>query len=227
MWLYLLLLFPVVGFSSISTTIPANAYPLLPELKKEISIYWNTHPRPAYFGALIEHESCISLTHSRCWKPTSRLKTQREEGAGLGQITRAYNPDGSIRFDALTEMRNKHKDLRELSWSNIYTRADLQLRAIVLKSKDDYKALIGVSDPIERLYFTDVAYNQGIGRTLKQRKTCGLKQNCNPQLWFSHVEKQCVPTKVIYANRTACDISRHHVKDVFTVRLTKYKPHLE
>ena len=100
------------------------------------------------------------------------------------------------------------------------------MRAVILKSKDDYATLSGVKDPVERLYFTDVAYNQGIGRTLKQRKTCGLKENCNPQLWFSHVEEQCVPGKILYGGMTACDISRRHVKDIFNTRLIKYNPYL-
>ncbi len=95
-----------------------------------------------YVPALIEHESCISLTHSRCWSPTSQLKTAREEGAGLSQITKAYRADGSIRFDRIKEMRDNYRlELSELSWENVYTRPDLQIRALILMLKEDNKRL--------------------------------------------------------------------------------------
>ena len=71
---------------------------------------------------------------------SSRLKTDREEGAGLGQITRAYNKDGSLRFDKVSELRSQYKQqLKEMSWKNIYTRPDLQIRSIVLMIRDDYR----------------------------------------------------------------------------------------
>ena len=55
------------------------------------------------------------------------------------QITRAYRADGSLRFDALEELRTRYKtELYELNWHNIYTRPDLQIRAGILKSKENY-----------------------------------------------------------------------------------------
>jgi hypothetical protein len=212
----------------VKTYIPPQAYNHFDDLNKEIKIYWPDHPMKHYFGSLIEHESCISLTHSRCWNPKSRLKTSREEGAGFGQITRAYKSDGSIRFDALSELKALHpKELKEWNWGNVYTRSDLQLRAIVLKTKDNYNTLSSVKDPKERLYMTDVSYNQGIGRTKKDRQLCGLKKNCNPQIWFDNVEKSYSGTnKIIYGKRGPYDISRHHVRDVFNIRLSKYQPYI-
>ena len=47
---------------------------------------WPAHPYAAVVPALIEQESCISLTHSKCWNSASRLKTEKEEGIGLGQF---------------------------------------------------------------------------------------------------------------------------------------------
>ena len=57
---------------------------------------------PPYFGGLIEHESCISLTHSKCWNPKSELNTKREYAIGFGQITKAYNKDGIAKEAAST-----------------------------------------------------------------------------------------------------------------------------
>lgn len=184
---------------------------------------WPDHPRPELLPALTEHESCISLRHSRCWNPTSRLKTSREEGAGLGQLTRAWRPDGSTRFDALAEMRQAHPGLQALNWGNIYNRPDLQIRALILKVRSDYMALRGVDDPWSRLAFADAAYNGGLGGVQKERRACGLKPNCDPQRWFGHVERTCLKSRAaLYAGRSACDINRHHVTDVLLVRSPKY-----
>lgn len=183
-------------------------------------------PFPWKLPSLIEHESCISLKHSRCWNARSRLKSSREEGAGLGQITIAYDNTGSVRFDALTELRNKHKEaLSELSWKNVYDRPDLQLRAVVLKMKDNYTLYRGSSSSeLEAYAFADAAYNGGIGGVNKEKRVCGTIKGCDPTKWFGHVEKYCMKSKVaLYGNRSACDINRHHVHDVLVVRAPKYR----
>lgn len=193
-------------------------------LKAEQVQHWREHPRPEVLPALIEHESCITLRHARCWNPSSRLKSAREEGAGLGQITRTWHPDGRLRFDALQEMRDKHPALREWSWANVYNRPDLQLRAVVLKSRDDFTALRLVADPVERLAFTDAAYNGGLGGVNKERRACQVKAGCDPQRWWGHVEHTCLKSRQpLYGGRSACDINRHHVHDVLRVRAPKYR----
>lgn len=206
------------------TYIPPAAHVHLPTLRAEIYTHFEHHPMPSYFGGLIEHESCISLRHARCWNPTSRLKTSREEGAGLGQLTRAWYPDGRLRFDALAELRSRHPALQELSWATIYGRSDLQLRAVVLKVRDDYTTLRVVADPMQRLAMTDAAYNGGLGGLQKERRACGLKSSCDPQQWWGHVEATCLKSRQpLYGNRSACDINRHHVADVLRVRAPKYR----
>lgn len=183
-------------------------------------------PKAWALAALIEHESCISLKHSRCWNPKSRLRSAREEGAGLGQITRAFRQDGSVRFDALTEIKEKHPvALKEFSWSNVYERPDLQIRAVVLKSEDNYNYYLPYSDTVyEALAFGDAAYNGGIGGLNKERRACKLADDCDHTKWFDNVEKYCLKSKAaLYGNRSACDINRHHVKDVMLTRSPKYK----
>ena len=166
------------------------------------------------------------MTHSRCWNSKSRLKTAREEGAGLGQITRAWNPDGTLRFDALNELRKRHpRDLYEWSWGNVYDRPDLQIRGVVLKLLDDFKVLRPYSkSDAQALKFADAAYNGGLGGLNKERRACVIKPGCDPGMWDGHVEHLCMKSKVaLYGNRSACDINRYHVKDVFDVRTQKYK----
>lgn len=208
----------------VRTYIPLGAIQYAPVLKQEQRAHWPDHPAPHVLGALVEHESCISLTHSRCWNPKSSLRTSREEGAGLGQITRAYRADGSVRFDALQDMVERHPALAGWSWSNVYARPDMQLRAVVLMTRDGYTALRMVRDPMERLAFTDAAYNGGLGGVQAERRACGLKDGCDPQRWWGHVEGVCLKSKAaLYGRRSACDINRHHVHDVLQVRAPKYR----
>jgi hypothetical protein len=215
----------VAPYAASETDVPPQALLYFPVIKQEQEQYFPELPKPAYFPALIEHESCISLKHKRCWNPASQLKSAREEGAGLGQITRTYNKDGSLRFDLIKELRNQYKnDLKEMSWSTIYQRPDLQIRSMILLSRSNYRALSTITDSMERLHFTDLAYNAGLGRVYKDRRLCGLRKNCESHKWFGHVELTCTAShKAIYGNRSACDISRHHVYDVIKVNLPKYQ----
>lgn len=177
-------------------------------------------------GGLIEQESCISLKHSKCWDPRSRLKTPREEGAGLFQITKTYTSSGSIRFDALEELRTKYRPyLYELTWYNIYERPDLQIRAGILKLKDTHQHFKQFSDA---LAFTDAAYNGGISGVTSERRACYISNKCNPDKWFDNVENYCMKSKVaLYGNRSACDINREHVRNVLNIRSIKYTPYFK
>lgn len=208
----------------VKTYIPEQAKIYLPILKEKQFKHWVEHPLPHVLGSLIEHESCISLTHKFCWNPKSQLLTKRERGSGFGQITKAFREDGSVRFDALQELKDKHPVLSEWNWDNVLIRPDLQLLGIVLKSNDDYKKLYLIKDPINRLHFADAAYNGGMGGVNNERRACGLRKGCDPQVWFDNVEKTCLKsTKALYSGRSACDINRHHVTDVFLIRSNKYK----
>ncbi len=203
---------------------PAAARPYLPILAAEQRALWPDAPMPSYLGGLVEHESCITLTHPRCWSPLARLKTAREEGAGMPQLTRAYSPDGKVRMDALAELKDRHPQLRELNWDNVYERADLQLRALVLMSRDLYQALNMVRDRTERQRMADASYNGGLAGLQKERVACGLSEGCDPQRWAGNVELKCLKAKTaLYGGRSACDINRHHVTDVVDVRAPKYR----
>lgn len=166
------------------------------------------------------------MTHSRCWDPTSRLKSAREEGAGFFQLTRAYTASGTIRFDVISELRTKYTtQLYELNWNNVYSRPDLQIRAGILKSKETYLLFKDIgSTELESFAFADAAYNGGIGGVNNERRACKLSSNCDPSRWFGNTEHVCLKSKVaLYGNRSACDINRHHVRDVLLIRSEKYR----
>lgn len=201
---------------------PVGAIEYAPMLKAEQLKFWKDHPQPEVLAGLVEQESCISLKSKGCWNPKTKLRSDREEGGGMGQITRAYRSDGSVRFDSLTDMKNRYKDaLGEWTWENLYSRPDLQLRAIVLLSKENSNVFRGATANLE---FADAAYNGGAGGVQKERRACVLSSGCNAGLWFDHVENHCLKSRQpLYGGRNACDINREHVFNVFKVRSAKYK----
>lgn len=205
--------------------IPPRAYEHTGTIKEELDRLFPTIPRYNYIPALIEHESCVTLRSKKCWSSMSQLKTQRELGIGLGQLTKAYNKDGSLRFDSLTEMRNRYrKELAELDWKTVYQRPDMQIRVIVLMTRDNYSKLYDVKNPYHRLTLTNAAYNGGLGGVQRERRQCALIKGCNPDVWFGNVSEHCMKSKkVLYGNRSACDINRAHSKHVVLDNLPKYE----
>jgi hypothetical protein len=205
--------------------IPPRALALLPTVAAETAAHWPDVPSVAYVPALIEHESCLHLAHLRCWAPDAELRTSREQGVGLGQLTRAWHPDGSLRFDTLADLRAQHPALRDLTWSNLRAHPDLQVRAVVLLSRGNWRALSPlVTDPWERLAMTDAAYNGGLAGVQRERRACHIATACDPGRWWGHVEHHCSKSRQpLYAGRSACDINRHHVADVLRTRLPKYR----
>lgn len=215
---------PRANAQDLRTYIPPQAHQYLGTLKAEQLQHFPEVPHRGYAGALIEHESGCFALKKKCWNPRSELKSAREQGAGLGQITRAYRADGTQRFDALQEMVDRYPQLRGWSWANVFERPDMQMRAVVLKVRDDFRWFArDVADPMEALKFADAAYNGGRRGVDQERRACHLKPGCDPNRWAGHVELLCMKSKApLYGNRSACDINRHHVHDVF-VRAGKYR----
>lgn len=202
-------------------TLPAGFHTYGATLKAEQRQFWPDHPDPAALAALVEQESCVSLKSARCWNPAARLKSAREEGAGMGQITRAYRADGSLRFDALAGLRDQYgAELAGLSWGSVYQRPDLQLRALVLMSRDSARPFRSAAGWLQ---FGDAGYNGGVAGVQKERRACTLSRGCDPGQWFGHVERHCLKSRQpLYGGRSACDINREHVANVFHVRRAKY-----
>lgn len=183
-------------------------------------------PKKAAIPSLIEHESCLSFKHSKCWNSYSRLKTSREEGAGLGQITRTFYDDGTIRFDSLTNLKRAYPlELKELSWSNVYQRPDLQIRAIVLMNRDEYNYFRSITN--EPLLFADSAYNGGRRDVVRSMTACKMSGKCNPKLWLNNTELYNVKSTAPLYGRSAREINNHHVRDVMITRLPKYEKHFK
>ncbi len=129
-------------------------------------------------------------------------------------------------LNSLNELKTRYKEeLKEAHWDTIKMRPDLQIRMIVLMSRDNYKGLKDFKDPTVRLHATDSAYNAGIASVYKRMRICGLTKNCNPQVWFGHLETICpMSTKVMEGyGKSPCQINNEHVNYVFNYRLNKYE----
>lgn len=227
-FIYLLLGF--IGLAqaqNVKTFIPERAHLHLPTLKAEVERFAPQIKEPWYFAGLIEHESCISLKHSKCWNTTSELKNNREQGVGLFQMTRTWNANGTIRFDNLTALSLKYKThLAGMTWNNYKERPDYQIRSGVLLWLEGYNRFPAMEENQERMKFSDSAFNGGVSHVLKAREKCALLKGCNPKIWDGHVAlhipKSKTPDKR-YGGQSMYSISMKHVQDVFENRMNKYQ----
>ncbi len=204
--------------------VPETSKQYLPMLVAAQRQVWPDAPMPEFMAAQIEKESCITLKHSKCWNPTAQLKTSREWGRGLGQITTAYNPDGSIRFDKQAELRARHASLREWTTER-WADPRFQLLAIVEMNKGIFNRQRGAATVEDRLSFTLSAYNGGEGGLLQDRRLCANSTGCDQSRWFGHVEhhsmKQKVPKKGY--GKSFFHINREYVRTILMERRFKYQ----
>lgn len=214
----------LVVTASRADTPPAAAVPLLPVLKAQQASYWPDMPLPSALGAQVEQETCISLKSRGCWNPRAELHTSREQGVGLGQLTRAFRADGTTRFDALAEIVSSYpRELAGLSWQNRYD-PGLQLRALVLKDRQGYEKVLQASTDIDRLAMSFAAYNGGLGGLNSDRKACAGTKGCNPGVWFGHVERTSLKARqaVPGYGKSFFDINREYVRNIMVVRRGRY-----
>jgi len=202
---------------------PAAAVPLLPVLKAEQSHYWPAMPLPSALGAQVEQETG-PCPGRQCWSPRAELKTSREQGVGLGQLTRAFTATGATRFDALAEIvKANPQALAGLSWQNRYD-PQLQLRALVLKDLQGFGLVLGASSPADRLAMAFAAYNGGAGGLASDRRACAGTHGCDPGRWFGNVERTSMKAKAVVPGygQSFFAINRSYVKNVMVVRRVRY-----
>ena len=208
--------------------IPKGAVKYLPELVSVQQDIWPSAPMPSFLAAQVEQESCITLTHSKCWNPRAELKTSRENGIGFGQFTRAYKADGSIRFDKISELAAAHESLRGWSWANRYD-PHYQLTAIVEMDKGIFNRQKGAATDRDRLSFTLSAYNGGEAGVLQDRRLCANTRGCDSTRWKGHVANTSLKSKVPHPGykKSFYAINREYVTNVLEVRRPKYDPYFK
>ena len=205
--------------------VPARAQQYLPLLVEQQRSIWPDAPIPSFLGAQVEQESCISLTHSKCWNPNVQLKTPREWGRGLGQVTTAYRADGSVRFDKQAELRAQFASLR--GWTtDRWMDPRYQLIAIVEMDKSIYGRMHDAATPIDRLGFTLSAYNGGESGVRQDRLLCANTSRCDRRRWVGHVERTSAKSRTPHPGyrQSFYAINREYVSNVIGLRRPKYEP---
>jgi len=200
--------------------VPAQALQVLPVLGAEVSQHWPDAPDWALFAGQIEKESCITLKHSKCWNPRAELRTSREQGVGLGQITR------TARFDALAEMVQQFpRELAGWSWDSptLYDPA-FQVRALLLMDRRNHRQLTDVLEP-DRMDMALAAYNGGMGGLIGERQLCRSTRGCDPNRWAGHVENTSMKRRTPFPGYSVSPfaINRAYSPGV-RARAEKYRP---
>lgn len=195
---------------------PGPSLPYLPILKSEMVIHWDIQHGPTLAGQ-VEQETCPSLTSKKCWNPKTELKTDREYGFGLGQIT------VSKRFDNFAAARGLDPTLRDWEFKNRYD-ATKQLRTLVLMDRQNYNRLGFVTDTNERIAMSLSGYNGGMGGLLSDRRLCARIPTCDPEKWFGHVELYSLKNKVAVAGygQSFFSINRSYVTNILKIRRLRY-----
>lgn len=207
----------LLAFSTfaLSQVIPKNAELYLPMLEMELIRLWPKFIPKALFAGQIEQETCITLKHKKCWSPTAELKTSREYGFGLGQIT------VTERFNNFEDTKKLDKNLAGWKWENRFD-PTYQIRALVVYDKHIYGKL---PEPIEdKSAFMLASYNGGLGGILKDRKLCEGTKGCNPNFWFNNVENTSFKskTKPKGYGKSFFEINREYVYNIIFLRSAKY-----
>ncbi|ECB1886224.1 lytic murein transglycosylase [Salmonella enterica] len=208
--------------------IPKRAQTHLAELVNLQREIWAAAPMPSFIAGQIEQETCITMDHTYCWNPRAELKTKREHGIGFGQFTRAYNKDGSIRFDVIDDLRRAHPELYNWGWESRYNAA-YQLKAIILMDRAIYGRVKGAASDTDRLAFTLSAYNGGEGGLRQDRRLCANTQGCDPARWKGNVEKTSLKARAPQKGygKGFFEINREYVTNILDVRRHKYAGHFE
>ena len=195
---------------------PVPALQYLPVLKAETQAYWDIQ-HGATLAGQVEQETCPSLTSKKCWNPRSELKTSREYGFGLGQLT------VTKKFDNFSAARGLDTSLRDWEFENRYD-AKRQLRTIVLMDKANYNRLSFVKDPREKMAMSLAGYNGGMGGVLSDRRLCSSIETCDPNKWFGNVELHSLKNKVKVSGygKSFFEINREYPRNILKIRRLRY-----
>lgn len=197
--------------------LPAMALLYLPLLVSEVDQSWRDMPDRPVLAAQVEQETCPSLSSKKCWNPKAELKTSREYGFGLGQLT------VTSKFDNFKAAKTWDKALADWEWSDRFNPA-YQLRALVVYDRNLYRQIRFGKTVNDRLAFMLSAYNGGFGGVIKDRRLCAASEKCDPDRWFGHVESTSfrAKTSVSGYGKSFFEINREYVRNILTVRRDRY-----
>lgn len=154
----------------------------LPILTEAFAAHWPDAPYRHYAAGQIEQESR--------WDERAELKTSREYGFGLGQITQ------TARFD---NFREAQKLFPSWQWEDRFN-VKYQLGYAVITDRANFKRVSRLmADDDSRWRALLVAYNAGYG-TVLQRRAQAIRTNIPHDRWVGGLETVSLPyeTKLLY-----------------------------
>lgn len=198
--------------------IPKSYYTYEPILLKVIEEDWVDIPYPAVIPSQIEQETCISLTHSKCWTPYAELKTSREYGFGFGQITITR------RFNTFEEVKLLDNKLTNWSFEDRYN-PEKQIISLVAMLKRNYNYFKDVTDPHDRMAFSLASYNGGLGGINSDRRICRNTKDCDSTKWWNNVELYSTKAKTNIKGygKSFFEINREYPRNIMFKRIKKYE----
>ena len=197
---------------------PAQSIQYLSVLKSETQTYWPDFTSYSILAGQVEQETCVSLKSKKCWNPKTELKTDREYGFGLGQLTQTK------KFDNFLVAKGLDPSLKDWKFEERYN-ANKQLRTLVLMDKQNSNRLDFVTDSMERIAMSLAAYNGGMGGVLSDRRLCSSIPGCEPNIWFGNVELYSLKNKVKTAGygKSFFEINREYPRNILHIRSPRYK----
>jgi len=170
---------------------------------------------------MVEQETCSSL--EKCWNSNTELKTSREYGVGLGQLTIAYDKYGNERFNSFLEAKKKYSELASWRWSDRYN-AVYQLTFVVLEIKSLYyqfSLLFGSEADIYAASF--VGYNAGVKTVLNRLVMCRVS-GCKSDTWFNGLEDNHLKNEEVLLYGQMLYLRRNfYPRQIIYVRAAKYE----
>lgn len=192
-------------------TMADRAAPLLPILVSEQRTHWPQMPAPYTLAGQVEAESA--------WRPTAELRTSREWGAGLAQLTRAYRAGGGLIFDRHADAAFLHPSLANWSWDDRFD-PTRQLRTLVLMDLAEWRAVVRAASEDDHLAMMLSAYNGGRAGLARDRSLCSGTIGCDPDRWFGHTELHSwrAKTAVPEYGRSFMQINRDYANSIVKQR---------
>lgn len=161
-----LMLIPVTAMAGVLE----RAEPLLPVFERVLDDHW---PK-----AQMTHIMCGQIEQESSWKPRAELKTSREYGFGLGQITI------TSRFNNF-EAAKMLKPLKDWQWEDRFN-PKCQLIFLVFTNRSNFNRLHSLFDTTEDTWAASmVAYNAGLGTVLQRRVAASQDKK---RRWFGGLD---------------------------------------
>lgn len=207
--------------------LPPAAKSTLPLLEQVQSKYWPSAPAKSLLAAQITKETCITFKHSKCLTARAELKTSREWGRGFGQITTAYNKDGSVRFDTMSEVKSYLPELRKWDDTSDPYNSYYHMVAFVGKMQRLHSTVTFFSTPKQKYAGALVSYNRGYGGLISDRNVCKRTSGCNPDRWFDNVEHTSNMQKTVEKGygESFFQISRRYPRTIMGSYQDMYRPY--